>query len=203
MGLVSKRAGREEMSELFAQVREGSMEAFDRFYESAAPFVTGIAGKMLGGDRMEAEDVCHDVLLEVISRPERYSPERGSVEAWLAVLTKSRCADRLRKRSRVVLERQTAAFEQTFAFAGEYALPEQQVVAKLQGEALRQAMSELDGAQRRALSEVYYGHRSRRELAEAWQVPVGTVKSRVRYGLQHLNKAMKRLGWTNDAKGGG
>ncbi len=203
MGTNSGRPGCQDLFELFALMRDGSMEAFDRFYGQAAPLVMGIAGKLLGGDRMEMEDVCHDVLLTVISQPEKYSPERGSVEAWLAVLTKSRCMDRLRKRRRIVLEQREAPFEQRYAWAGETALPEQRVMAKMEGEALRQALSELDGVQRRTLAEVYYSHRTRKELAEAWQVPVGTIKSRVRYGLNHLSKAMERLGWSNSSKGGG
>jgi len=203
MGTSSDRSGREDLFQLFTLMREGSMEAFDRFYEQAAPLVMGIAGKLLGGDRMEMEDVCHDVLLTVIMQPNKYSPERGSVEAWLAVLTKSRCVDRLRKRQRIVLEQRDAPFERRLAWAGEAALPEQRVLAKMEGEALRQALAELDGVQRRTLAEVYYSHRTRKELAEEWQVPVGTVKSRVRYGLNHLAKAMERLGWTNGSKGGG
>ncbi|MFB9278613.1 RNA polymerase sigma factor [Cohnella cellulosilytica] len=202
MSTVPGRSGREELFELFSLMREGSAEAFDRFYGQAAPFVMGIAGKLLGGDRMEMEDVCHDVLLTVITQPEKYSPERGSVEAWLAVLTKSRCMDRLRKRRRIVLEPRETPFEQRLAWAGEAAaLPEQRVLAKMEGEALRQALAELDGVQRRTLAEVYYSRRTRKELAEAWQVPEGTVKSRVRYGLSHLHKAMERLGWSNGSKG--
>ena len=179
------------------------MEAFDRFYERAAPFVTGIAGKLLEGDRMEAEDVCHDVLLTVITRPEKYSPERGTVEAWLAVLTKSRCLDRLRKKKRIVLESERSTFEPRDAVAGSYPATEQLALAKMEGEALRRALAELDGIQRRTLAEVYFGSRTRKELAEEWQVPEGTVKSRVRYGLGHLHKAMRRLGWTNGERGGG
>ncbi len=204
MSTVPGRKGREDLFELFSRMREGSMEAFDRFYGQAAPFVMGIAGKLLGGDRMEMEDVCHDVLLTVISQPEKYSPERGSVEAWLAVLTKSRCMDRLRKRQRIVLEQRETPFEQRrLAWAGEAALPEQRVLAKMEGEALRQALAELDGVQRQTLAEVYFGDRTRKELADVWRVPIGTVKSRVRYGLNHLHKAMERLGWSDGPRGGG
>ncbi len=58
----------------------------------------------------------------------------------------------------------------------------------------------LDGMAGLWCVNVGYG---RKELAEAWQVPVGTIKSRVRYGLNHLSKAMERLGWSNGSKGGG
>lgn len=188
----------DELADLLGLVREGSLQAFDRFYERAAPFIVGIARKLLG-ERMEAEDVCHDVLLAVISEPARYDPSRGSVEAWLAVLTKSKCVDRLRKRSRIVLEREEpAGLSADVPSTGQ---TEQRVLRKLEREALRRAMGELPGMQRRTIAAAFYEYRSQRDLAEAWQVPIGTVKSRVRYGLNHLRKAMERLGWTGE-KGG-
>jgi len=187
----------ETLADLLRQIREGSLPAFNRFYEVAAPFVMGLSCKMLG-DRMEAEDVCHDVLMTVISTPERYDPARGSVEAWLAVLAKSRCLDRLRRRKRVVLDSADGRLTQPWASdAGEL---EGRVLNRLEREALRRALRELPGSQRQTLAAAFYDSRSQRELAEAWNVPLGTVKSRVRYGLSHLRKAMEKLGW---AEGGG
>ncbi len=179
-----------ELAEWLDRMRDGSPEAFDRFYESAAPFICGIARKLLG-DRMEAEDVCHDVLLAVISEPARYDPSRGSVEAWLAVLTKSKCVDRLRKRSKIVLEPEEPA-SSVLESPGQ---TEQRALRKLERDALRRALGELPGAQRRTIAAAFYDYRSQRDLANEWQVPVGTVKSRVRYGLNHLRKAMERMGW--------
>ncbi|WP_276351850.1 sigma-70 family RNA polymerase sigma factor [Cohnella caldifontis] len=197
MEAPKRRTEEESLADLLRQIREGSLQAFDRFYEEAAPFVMGLGCKMLG-DRMEAEDVCHDVLMSVIAKPERYDPARGSVEAWLAVLAKSRCLDRLRKRKRVVLESAANAWpEPRGSDAGDL---ERRVLNRLEREALRRAWGDLPGAQRQTLAAAFYDYRSQRELAENWKVPLGTVKSRVRYGLSHLRKAMERLGW---AEGGG
>ncbi|MBW5446728.1 sigma-70 family RNA polymerase sigma factor [Cohnella sp. CFH 77786] len=199
MDTAFRRSASEDMAGLLQQIREGSLEAFDRFYEAAAPFVMGLSCKLLG-DRMEAEDVCHDVLMLVIAQPERYDPARGTVEAWLAVLTKSRCMDRLRKRRRVVLESESPGMPERIFGASEEI--EGRVLTKLEKEALRRAMGELPGTQRQTLAAAFFDSRSRRELAETWQVPIGTVKSRVRYGLSHLRKAMAKLGWA-EAEGGG
>lgn len=181
------------MAGLLSEIREGRLGAFDRFYETAAPFVMGLSRKILG-DRMEAEDVCHDVLMEVIANPERYDPSRGSVEAWLAVIAKSRCVDRLRKRRRVVLETASSAgFSERMAAQGEET--ERRILSKLEKEALRRAMRDLPGSQRQTLAAAFFEELSQRELSEAWSVPVGTVKSRVRYGISHLRKALEKLGW--------
>lgn len=188
------------LAALLDEINNGSLQAFDRFYASAAPFVMGLSCKLLG-DRMEAEDVCHDVLMAVIAQPERYDPSRGSVEAWLAVLAKSRCMDRLRKRKRIVLDAESGEHTEHLPAASD---TERRVIAKLQGEALRRALGELPGTQRQTIAEAFFDYRSQSELAAAWQVPIGTVKSRMRYGLTHLRKAMTRLGWAQaEGEGGG
>jgi len=186
------------LAALLDEIQNGSLQAFDRFYASAAPFVMGLSCKLLH-DRMEAEDVCHDVLMAVIAKPERYDPSRGSVEAWLAVLAKSRCMDRLRKRQRIVLDSEST--EQTARWPGNGDDPERRVMTKMEGEALRRALGELPGAQRQTIAEAFFDYRSQSELAASWQVPIGTVKSRMRYGLTHLRRALERLGWA-EAEGG-
>lgn len=186
------------MSCLLKQIREGSLEAFDHFYAIAAPIVMGLSWKILQ-DRMEAEDVCHDVLMMVILKPEQYDPARGSVEAWLYVLTKSRCIDRLRKRKRLVLDADSGMLLERRLQRGDET--ERRVLLKLQKEALHRAIGELPSVHRQTIAGAYFDSRSQSELASAWQIPIGTVKSRMRYGLSRLRKAMERLGWA-EAGGG-
>lgn len=198
MDAAKRRQEEESLAVLLDQIQRGSLRAFDRFYARAAPFVMGVSCKVLQ-DRMEAEDVCHDVLMSVISDPTRYDPSRGSVEAWLAVLARSRSLDRLRKQSRLVL---AADHVNDDASAVAESDTEKKVLAKMETEALRRALREIPGVQRKTIAEAYFAYRSQRELAAEWQVPVGTVKSRLRYGLGHLRRAMARLGWA-EAEGGG
>jgi len=190
----------EDMAQWLKEIEEGSTEAFDRFYERAISWLMPLACQMLD-DRMEAEDACHDVLLAVIRHPERYDAVRGSVEAWLAVQLKSRCLDRLRKRSKVVLSEDAAPQRDAGRRSG--LLPEEAVMARMEREALRGALQKLPGLQRKTLAAAYFSSRSQRELAEDWQVPLGTVKSRVRYGLNHLRRAMTQMGWGSPEGDGG
>jgi len=189
------------LEKLLAEIREGSAHAFDRLYGMTAPMVRAIALQILG-DPMDAEDVCHDVFLQVICHPERYDPSRGSVEAWLAVLAKSRAMDRLRRKKRLLLEAERERLEgDSWPAPAADAGPESRVLAKLQSEAVRLALLKVPQAQRQALAEAFYFGRSQRELAEEWRVPLGTVKSRVRYGLGPLRRALAHMGWA-EAEGG-
>lgn len=93
----------EHVARLLQQIKRGSKEAFAQFYDEYVEFVFRIALNTID-DRQEAEDVCHDVFLEVYQKPESYDPARGSVAAWLAVKTRSRCLDRLRKKKPVFID---------------------------------------------------------------------------------------------------
>ena len=80
------------------QQTERSLQWFNDLYRQNASFVYKIALHLLN-DPVEAEDLCHDVFLEIIQHPEQYDPERGSIKAWLGVKTRSRAIDRLRNKS--------------------------------------------------------------------------------------------------------
>jgi len=179
----------------------GSTEAFGLFYDRYAPLVLQIALRMLG-DRMEAEDLCHDVFMEVLRAGHRYDVARGSIEAWLAVLTRSRCTDRLRKGSRLVPIRADAAEGLPQPLAAASPTPEEAVIGKLERAVVRDALGSLPATQQRAVVHAYYEAKTQREMAEEWKVPLGTVKSWVRYGLHNMRRQLARRGWAGEAEGG-
>lgn len=185
----------EDIGQTLRAMCGGSTEAFDRFYARYAPLVLHIARKVVG-DPMEAEDICHDIFLEVLRKGNGYDPTRGSVEAWLAVMTRSRSMDRLRKDKRLVRTNEAAEP------AGQYdsaAGTEDLVLLRLQREALEEAMQTLPSRQREAVAFSYYTAHTQKELSEAWDVPLGTVKSWVRYGLSNMRKQMEKRGWRSES----
>jgi RNA polymerase sigma-70 factor (ECF subfamily) len=171
---------------LLRLVSEGSYSAFERFYERYADLVYRIA-LLRTKDPIEAEDVCHDVFLEVLNNPEQYDPSRGSIEAWLAVKTKSRSLDRLRRRQRVQLV--------NWEKAGSWALAEDamddQVLVRLEAERVRRALQAIPPSQQRVLVGAYFEERTHRELAETLGRPLGTVKTMIRSGLQQLRRNLE------------
>lgn len=82
------------------EIAEGSATAFRRFYDTHARLVYRLALQMTK-DPAEAEELCQDIFMEVLHKADQYDPARGSVEAWLAVRTRCRAMDRLRKRQRM------------------------------------------------------------------------------------------------------
>lgn len=180
---------------MLEEMKEGSYSAFTRFYERYADLVYRVALRRTG-DAAEAEDVCQDVFLSVMDQPERYDPARGSVEAWLVVMTKSRSLDRLRRRKRVQLE---AWEEQSLArVSSSLTTIDETVLTRLELDSLRNALRGMPIHQQKVLVGAYLEERSHRELAETLRRPIGTVKSWIRSGLQQLRRSLESGGNPHD-----
>jgi RNA polymerase sigma factor (sigma-70 family) len=186
----------DQAERLLRDMKQGSAAAFEQFYERFAPLVYSIALRMVG-DQMEAEDLCHDIFLEVYRTADQYDPQRGSVEAWLAVKTRSRCLDRLRRKKS---ERIQTCGELPVVGGGAVTT-EETVLAKLERETIRHVMNKIPEAQRQAVYGMYFLSQSHRELSQRMERPLGTVKSLIRYGLMNVKKQLIQLGWIGPSGG--
>nr|WP_274361332.1 MULTISPECIES: sigma-70 family RNA polymerase sigma factor [unclassified Paenibacillus] len=164
----------------------GSLSAFESFYAIYSDFVYRIALR-LTSNRAEAEDICQDVFMEALEKMDQFDPGRGSVEAWLAVKTKSRCLDRLRRKRRIRMEQLEHYYELPAAL---YEPVEDTVASQLIRERLHQAIMSIPAPQRQAVYGSYFEERTHRELAERLNRPVGSVKSLIRYGLRNIRRQM-------------
>ena len=183
---------------LLQQMQQGSHEAFDQFYEQYVPFVFAIAFSFLK-NRLEAEDVCHDIFIDVFQKPDQYRPERGSVKAWLAVKTKNRCLDVLKRKKPILKEKLEDLFDHKSA---EAEMTEWHVLLKAEKETLFQALKNIPKEQRKVLYGAYFEGRTQKELAQEMNLPLGTIKSLVRYGLNNLRKQKVLHSWAKSNGGG-
>lgn len=175
------------MQKLLRQIKRGSKEAYDSFYETYAPLIYQIALAIVKNEQ-DAEDVCHDVFLEVLINPSAYKEEKGSVEAFLAVKAKSRALDFVRKK-RPVLQPE---FDDEIATT---ASVEHFIVNRMERSVVRRALKDLPQTQQDAIYGAYYEEKTQRELAMTLNRPLGSVKSSIRYGLQKLRKHDLILQW--------
>src|SRR5687767_7686778 len=129
--------------ELVARMSRADRVALATLYERHAPRLRSVALRVLG-DATEAEDVVHDVFIEVWRRSADYSPERGSVSAWLGLRLRSRAIDRLRQRR---------SRSETFDDASVLALSDPSADAGriLEHGRLREALSTMNEAERQVI----------------------------------------------------
>jgi RNA polymerase sigma-70 factor (ECF subfamily) len=171
---------------LLAAIARGDRDAFARFYDLHAGLVHTFALRILR-EREEAEEVVQDVFVQVWRQAGGYSAERGTPEAWLITLTRSRGIDKLRSRRR--------HDEMVRPADNPDRLPEPTVPESAAGPAearatLGEALVDLPAAQRRVLELAYFEGLTQSEIAARLGEPLGTVKTRIRGGLERLRGAL-------------
>jgi RNA polymerase sigma-70 factor (ECF subfamily) len=167
---------------LLQQIAGGDGEAFRRFYDRYASLVFTFAIRLLGS-RSDAEDLLQEVFLQVWRQAQSYSPERGSPEAWLITMTRSRGIDKLRSTRRRDMSPLSPDEPARLEGGMHTEPPTQASEAKL---TLEGVLTKLPEAQRTVLELAYFDGLTQSEIAARLREPLGTVKTRMRAGLERL-----------------
>jgi len=176
------------------QARDES--ALGELYDRHAPAMLGLACRLLG-DRVDAEDLVHDVFVEAWRKAASFSAERGSVRAWLMVRVRSRAIDRLRN---AAVARRHAVSESRAAADPIPHLSDDPAQCVEQKRA-RDALAALPAAQRTVIELAYFQGLSCADIAQRCDTPLGTVKSRLAAGLRDLRRVFETGGLLAPAGG--
>jgi RNA polymerase sigma-70 factor (ECF subfamily) len=155
--------------------------------EHAGPLLAFVL-RLTGGDRGRAEDVVQETLLQAWRHPEVLDPERGPIRPWLLTVARRVAIDHYRARQARPSE---VGAEGLAAFGVDDGIDE-----ALERWLISDALATLAPAHREALLHTYYAGRTVTEAATVLGIPVGTVKSRVFYGLRALRLALEERGVT-------
>lgn len=168
-----------------AAVRRAGEEALRTLFGRHGPAVKALAWRMLES-REEAEEVLQDVFLRLYRHAERFEPGRASLRTWLFTVTRNLATSRIRKRY---------ARPRKLAELDLHGVPFQTAVGleddPLPGILVRDALACLEPDERELLDGAFYRGYSHTELAEAHDLPLGTVKSRVRRALIKLRRLLE------------
>jgi RNA polymerase sigma-70 factor (ECF subfamily) len=185
-GSDADRTDRVQMDRL----ARGDLGALDLLYEQYGAMAFSIAYRITG-DRSAAEDVVQEAFLGAWRNAARYVDARGSVRTWLLSIVHHRAIDAIRRRRPTVeLPDAEATLPDTLTLPDTWA----DVELRLDRESVRTAIGAISEVQREAIELAYFGGLTQTEIAERTGVPLGTVKGRLRLGLQGMRAALMSLG---------
>jgi RNA polymerase sigma-70 factor (ECF subfamily) len=167
-------------------------------YDESNRFVYGLALRIIK-DPGAAEEVSHDVYLQVWRQADRYQEARGDVFSWLFTLTRSRAIDRLRSAG-MARRKLDAPLEAARSLASEAGGPDEDLALSDRRRVVRAALMKLSPEQREVISIAYFQGLSHSEIAERLDLPLGTVKTRIRQGMITLRATL--AGWNGETARG-
>lgn len=179
--------------QLVVAVAREDHQALAELYRRHGRFVFGLARRLLS-DGVEAEDVTQEIFVHLWEHPERFDPTRGSLRTYLLTRTHSRAVDIVRSRQ-ARLRREARDLSTASISASDL---EREVWDMVVAEHMSEALAALPDSERVAIELAYFGGHSYREVAELLSEPEGTVKSRIRKGLQRLRGALKKVEGRDD-----
>jgi len=169
--------------DLMQLVRRGDAGAFEVVYERHATVAFSLAHRMTQS-RNAAEDVVQEAFLSLWRSGARYDRARGSVRTWILGIVHNRAIDALRRST--VHDRRRASDE---GIEERFAAEERtdvEVARRDEARELRDALATLPDEQSRVIELAYFGGYSHTEIASMLNTPIGTVKGRMRLGLQKM-----------------
>jgi RNA polymerase sigma-70 factor (ECF subfamily) len=185
-----REGGGQAEDALLISVGRKDRRAFESLYDGYAGAVYSLAVRMLG-DRQAAEDIAQEVFIAIWRAARDFDPARGSARSWILSLAHHKSVDALRRKrlrsTEPLLEAATASADVV-----------DEALRGVTASEVRRALGALSDGQREAIVYAYYGGYTQQEIARRLGVPLGTVKTRMRDGMQRLRAAL-----AHQAKGTG
>jgi RNA polymerase sigma-70 factor, ECF subfamily len=180
-------------SDLVASVAKGDQKAFERLYEQSSALLYALVMRIVG-NQDEAAELLQEVYLEAWRKASNYDAARGTPMAWLVTLARSRALDRVRalgSRGKGVTVSLDDAPTSSLVATNSDALEMRAAAERhtLVGTALKS----LPPMQRQAIELAFYDGLTHMEISARLQTPLGTIKTRIRLGMEKLRDSLRSL----------
>lgn len=179
----------EEDIKIMRKVAQRDTAAFTLFYDLHAKLVLAFLSRLLK-NRVESEDILQETFWQVWRQAGAYDPTRGTPMAWVMTIARSRGMDRLRQL--LVYRRRDAGSRETL-------LDEMQAAESVLMETITdtkrligRALLEIPKEQREAIALSYFDGFTHEEIANNLNIPIGTIKTRIRLGMSHLHEVLQK-----------
>ncbi|MFT3931909.1 MAG: sigma-70 family RNA polymerase sigma factor [Spongiibacteraceae bacterium] len=178
------------VSDLLAVAQQRSKPAFERLFDHFVPMLRAFSLAAQPGASLFADEIAQEVMIKIWNKAHLYNPEVASVSTWVFTLARNARIDYFRKNGRFQsdIDPETIWSE----LVDEHADPFQSALQRRSEELISRELAALPAEQQQVLHKVYMEGKSHTEAAEELNLPLGTVKSRVRLALKKLAISIKR-----------
>jgi len=175
---------------LLSQIAKRQAEALGVLYDRYGRLLYSVAYHLVGNQQL-AEEITLDVFRRVWEKADTYRADRASVRTWLTSMARNRSIDMLRREG-VRPERNSISWtELNFEPHADGRSPETAVSRKMQSQKVRAALNQLPQEQQDVLIMAFFHGYSHSQIADQLEMPLGTVKTRIRLGMQKLRHILQ------------
>jgi RNA polymerase sigma factor (sigma-70 family) len=178
---------------LLNAIAGGAVWAMESLYQRYSRILYSLAYRMVA-DHQVAEDLLQDAFLAVWRRATSYSPQAGAARSWLISILHHRTIDYLRKVRRRSIIQEAPLEEIEFNEGTAYPDTWDEAWQSVKSSHVRAALMKIPTEQRLVIELAYFQGWTHTEIADGTQIPLGTVKARMRLGLIHLKKVLIQMG---------
>jgi RNA polymerase sigma-70 factor (ECF subfamily) len=172
------------MSRIKARDAAALSELYDYYHRLLFGLIFSILKK-----REEAEDTLQEVFTKIWEKAEQFDLDRGAVYTWIVSLTRNKSIDRLRSKVYKEQKKQSTSLDNEDVFHPLYsdeADPLENTIFKDRAKIVRKALEQLTDKQRKVIQVAYFNGMTQNEISEEYDIPLGTVKTRMRDGMIKL-----------------
>jgi RNA polymerase sigma-70 factor (ECF subfamily) len=176
---------------LMQDIAHGNTAALSTLYDRYAPILKSVAFHVVH-DETEADDLLQEVFIQIWKQAKKYLPDKGKPLGWILTLTRRRAIDRLRKRN--AYWRAKDRFEMTIGHQSRVCNRiETDIRLADMRRFLQSKLDLLPPFQRQAIEMAFFKGLSQREIAQATNIPLGTIKTRLELGLKKLSESVRGI----------
>ena len=161
--------------------------AFKKLYEHFAPRLKSFLLR-IGSDMSAAEEICQESMIMVWRRAETFNPDSAGASTWIFTIARNKRIDKLRKDNRPLPDLNDPSFFQIPADKSDDILQRVEEEKKI-----KNALKNLPPEQAKLILSAYYEEKSHRKIADETNLPLGTVKSRIRLAINRLRSQLEEL----------
>ncbi|MFC0272152.1 RNA polymerase sigma factor [Metabacillus herbersteinensis] len=174
---------------LYEEVMIKDRVAFEALYDRYEKLLFSFAYRM-AKDATVAEEVVQDVFMKLWNGSNLYDPSKGKFSSWLLTITRNKVIDEIRKRGR----HDAVDIMEKDGLVQDGKSVEEKIEWAEQKEVIRKAMSQLKEDQQHIIELFYFKGLSQQKISDQCDLPLGTVKGRIRIALKHLRKMLDQEG---------